>query len=323
MNTTGFIRTFIAVCSGTEVFPALVKRSFFRAVWHLILLAIICGGINLALRLYPFNKAFEESCTNLSKRFGKIEYTEKGIVPSINPEKARSASSNDFLVDYLLNSEALKNYIPNKKFNRGIVWTPTTVLLWQRPADVENCIILPLLIPPPWTTSVKQGNPSELLAKVLTLYKHATRSESDFNRFYDYSVIYALPFAKNKKVIQFREFHTNVLFWIPMTFPVMYAIFLFLYIFMNSLIMVPVYILFFTSFSYFFGRSSMMNMKFSELYISGIYTGFPGIVIATLYTALGLPLMDFPNIFLISYFVYSFAVFNRFRKDEDSNKTTS
>jgi hypothetical protein len=304
MNTNGFLRTFIAVCSGTEVFPELIKRSFFRAVWHLIILTVICSFINMALRLHPFNDTFEECCANLSECFGKIEYSAKGITPTINPEKSHSASYADFRVDYLVDSADLKAYSPNKEFTKGIVWTPESVLFWLRYMEDEGCTVFPLLIP---TSQLKSTT------QMLELYKEATSRESKKQLFYTFSKMYRILPFENSTSTPFREFKSNVLFWIPMTLPVLYSVFLFFHIFLNALIISPIYILFFTSFSYLFGRSSTMNMKFPELYISGIYTGFPGIVIGTLYVALGLPGLDFQSVFLISYFVYSFAVFSRLR----------
>ena len=303
MKNTGFIGTFIAVCSGTEVFPELVKRPFLKAV--------ICGCVNVAFRLHPFNKEFEECCTNLSRRFGKIEFSDKGITPTIRPEESHSASYNDFRVDYLVDSEALKTYKPDKEFNKGIVWTPEIVLLWLNLMEGEEWTVFPILIP---------TSPSKSLTEMLALYKELSKGKSSNPPFYVLYKMYSIPPFENSELLAFNEFKSNVFFWIPMTIPVFYSVFLFAYIIVNCLIFSPIYILFFTAFSYMFGKSNTMNMKFSELYISGIYTGFPGLIIATLYVALNLPGMDFQSIFLISYFIYSFAVFSRLRLEGDKQR---
>lgn len=311
MRTTGFISTFIAVCSGTEVFPELIKRPFFRAVWHLILLAVICSFINVALRLHPFNKSFEECSNNLTRIFGQIEFSGEGITPTINPKESRAASYENFRVDYLATNDELKTYKPNKDFSWGIVWTPETMLFWVLNFEGEDWTVFPILIPVRDFKSTSQ---------LLELYQEAAKSEVSAPPFFILSEMYRIPPFKNQKTISFREFESNIFFWIPMALPVLYSVVMFLYIMMNCLILSPIYILFFTSFSYLFGRSNLMNIKFPELFISGIYTGFPGILIATLYFGLNLPVMDFQSIFLISYFIYSFAVFGRLRGERKQPK---
>lgn len=306
MKTTGFLSTFIAVCSGTEIFPELIKRSFFRGVWHLVILALICSSINVALRLHPFNRAFEECCDVLTKRYGSIEYSGKGITPLIKPDESRSASYEGFRVDYLANPQELNTYRPNKEFNRGIAWTPESVLFWMRFLDGEDWTVFPLLIP---TNQLKSTG------EMLELYQKASKNDKSTPPFTIFSEMYRISPFKNTRSVLFREFKSNVMFWVPLSLPMLFAVFMFSYIMMNCLLISPIYILFFTSFSYLFGRANMMKMNFPQLYISGIYTGFPGIVIASLYVGLDLPVMDFQSIFLIAYFIYSFAVFARFRVD--------
>ena len=310
MKKNGFLGTFIYVCSGTEIFPELIKYSLLRVLWHLLILTVICGFVNVTLRLYPFNKSYEECCANLSKRFGKIEYTDKGIVPSIKPEDARSAtSSNDFRVDYLTDISDLKSYTREKKLRYGIVWTPESIFAWINLYEEENWMIFPLLLP---THNIKTA------PELLQIYKDATKAGALESSFYIFSKMYRISPDENKgkPAISFRDFKTNILFWIPVSIPSLYGLILFAYILLNCLLISPFYILLFTSFSYMFGRANMLEIKFFQLFIVGIYTGFPGLVIATLYNALALPGLDFQTVFLISYFVYSFAVFSRLREKQ-------
>lgn len=306
MKSTGFINTFISVCSGTESFPVLIKQPFRRTVWHFFLLSVICGFINVAFRLHPFNKSFEECCANLARRFGKIEYTDQGMVPTIKPEIAHSATSlDDFRVDYLPDTEMLKTYKPEKDFFRGIVWTPKAVIFWMKYFKDQEWTVYPLLLP---TQEAKS------FSELMTLVK--SEKESKESDFYLMSQITEVPPSENigQPAIAFREFQTNVLLGIPMPLPFFFAFFAFFFIFLNMWVISVLYLLFFTTFSYMFGRANLLKLKYSELFSLSVYTGFPGFMIATLCLALRLPILDFQSIFLISYFIYSFAVFGRLRK---------
>lgn len=308
MGKTGFLNTFISVCSGTKAFPALIKQPFLRTLWHFLILSIICSLVNVAFRLHPFNKSFEECCTNLNRRFGNIEFTDQGIVPEISPDTAHSATSlEDFRVDYLPQAEMLKTYKPGKDYYRGIVWTPTSILFWIKYFEEDEWSVYPVILP---TQNEKT------LSELMNLIRSKKDSESKISDFYLMSQIINIDPKENEgaAAIPFRNFKINVCAGIPMTLPVFFSVFSFFFIFLNMWIVSIIYILFFTTFSFMFGRANLLKLKYLELFSLSIYTGFPGFVIATLFIALKLPVLDFQSIFLISYFLYSFAVFGQLRK---------
>ena len=130
MKKYGFFKTFISVCSGTAVFPEIVKFPFRRMVWHLFILAVLGGLVNVAFRYHPFNVVYEESCTKLQKKFGDIDYSEKGLRPTVNPTQQGTAYLQDFRVDYFPNVEDLKNFKPEEDPFYGIAWTPYSISIW-------------------------------------------------------------------------------------------------------------------------------------------------------------------------------------------------
>ena len=133
---------------------------------------------------------------------------------------------------------------------------------------------------------------------------------------FDMAEMYQIPTKQIKtKKIPFRKFETNMLS-VPFRLTTVFVLFLIGQILVNCLVFSPLYILIFSMFSFFLGKSNMLSVKFSQLFVVGVYTGFPGIVIATLYTALNLPSLDFQSVFLISYLFYSFPVFGRLRWDQ-------
>ena len=99
MKQHGFLKTFISVCSGTEIFPKLSGISLFRAIGHLILLALICASANIAMRYHPFNVEFEKLCGELQNKFGGLNYTTEGIVPEREPKTKNTLIVDDLRVD--------------------------------------------------------------------------------------------------------------------------------------------------------------------------------------------------------------------------------
>jgi hypothetical protein len=312
MWNKSFVNTFISVCSGTAVFPEIVKYSFFRMLWHLILIAVIGGCVNIAFRYHPFNSVYEKSCEKLQRKFGDIKYSAEGITPAIHPEKRGTVMFEDFRVDYFPKMEDLKTFKPAEDPYFGIAWTPESAVGWvfykKRPSP-----FMPLLIP-----SVSD---SDQMDKGMSFLFKRMQGESDsILSLYDISDIYKVhPKSDQFKQVPFREFETNIL-GVPQRIPTLFMFFLFGEIIMNCLIISPVYIFIFTLFSFFLGKSEMLSLKFRELFVVGIYTGFPGIVIATLYTALNLPYFDFQSVFLLSYLIYSFPVFTRLRMEKLNEK---
>ncbi|MBN1863691.1 MAG: hypothetical protein JW808_02195 [Victivallales bacterium] len=307
MDSKGFLTTLISVCSGTSGFPGLIKRPFWIVAWHLFVLALLCGCVNVALRLHPFMKDFENLAKILKSRFGSIEFSEAGMLPSNTKEGIPiSATYGKFRVDFVPDEEKLHGYKGHADFDHGIVWTPKSLLFWMRHYDDENLSILPLLLP---EENLKM--PSQMYG----LFKEASSGNRSSPPFYTLSQMYLVSPSENigRAPVEFRDFKSNILMWIPLTIPQVYSVFLFASIVFSILVVSMLYILFFTSFSYMFGTRKLMKLSFLQLFACGVYTGFPGFLIATLYVALQLPFLDFQTTFLIAYFIYSFAVFSRLR----------
>lgn len=301
----GFIQTFFGVCSGTEIFSDLKSTPFHRAIWHLFILSIFCGLINVSFQLHPFNKGFEEFSATLAKKFGEIELSSNGLVPTKNSDTPSFAVYEDFRVDYLLSSDDLKLYEPNSEYYKGVVWTPDSLLFWFKYADTEEYSILPLLLP---VNNLK--TPSEMYA----LFEKASKKDS-IQPFYILSEMYTISDNDNITPTPFREFELNIFMWIPLSIPILFSIYLFLSTFANIMALSFLYLLVFSIFSSIFGKSSMLNLSFAKTFMISIYVAFPGAIIATLYTALKLPYFSFQTIFLISYFIYSIPVFARLQRE--------
>ena len=313
MKKYNFVNTFISVCSGTAVFPEITKFPFRRMLWHLFILAVLGSFLNVAFRYHHFNIAYEEYCAKLQKKFGDIELSEKGILPAHNPETNGTVYYDNSRIDYFPKVEDLKDFNPGDNSFWGIAWTPNSAIVWVL-NDKKPSPFIPLLIPViPHNGDMDQG-----MSFLIKSMRGEIRSSLSL---LEVSEIYKIPAKQiSDKSLPFREFQTNLCLGIPLKVPSIYILYLISQIMGNCFLTVPVYILIFSLFSFFLGKSNMLSLKFSKLFILGIYTGFPGIIIATLFTALQLPFLDFQSIFLLSYLFYSFPVFSRLRYDQIQNE---
>jgi hypothetical protein len=313
MKEKGFFQTLMSVCAGTESFPVLIQQPAIKTILNIVILAFLCAIFNVSIGLYPFYKTYMATCKQLEKKFGSIEFSEVGIIPKIEPEKQNCViNDKDFRIDYIPSVSDLKKFKPKLNYQTGIVWTPKSVLFWMRLLeDKEKLLIFPLLLP---VSELYEPNKMrELIDKVQNT--DATPS------FYTLAEIYkvsANDFAQTNSST-FFNFTSNILFWIPLNIPTIYAVFLFSSILFNILFLSMMYLLFFTLFSFFLGRGGNFGLSFSEIWKASVYTAFPGFLIATVYTSLNLPFLNFLTIFLISYFVYYFAVFSKLKQVYTSN----
>ncbi len=315
MKKQGFIHTLLSICSGTSIFPEIAKFSFMRMVFHLFLLAILASMVNVAFRYHPFSLGFETCCARVQKKFGDIEYSKKGIRPSINPDKTATVYYEDMRIDYFPEIEQLKDFKPRNDDLFGIAWTPVSVVSW---VSFDNKVVpmAPLLY-----LRHDEGIQSNAKKSVMDLQRIYSIDSSQ--SLYEYSKIVQIdPSLLSPDKKHARDFSINITEW-SLKIPIYFLILVTEVVFLNCFLFSSFYILIFTLFSFFLGKSNMLSCKFSQLFIIGIYTGFPGIVIASLFTAVarpyfplpysGFPYLDFQSVFLISYLLYSFPVFGRLR----------
>ena len=315
MGNKGFVKTFIGVCSGTEIFPELAEFPLLKAIGHLILLALVCAAANIATRYHPFNVEFEKACVALQNKFGGLRYTSKGVVPEKEPDKPATLAFDDFRVDYFPNQKDLNHFKPDDDCDGGFVWTPRSIIYWRLIAN-EPTPLLPLLVP----TTLK----GDSLTDQTTFFWDSLRNSPNDSSLKHFAKLYQVP--KSQPITNdssyFRDFRSNIFAGVPLKLPILYILLLGAEILINALLISPLYILVFTLFSSTLGKSEMLGMKFSQLFVVGLYTGMPGTVIATLYTLLELPYLDYQSVFLMAYVIYSFPVFSRLRMERLKTKNS-
>ena len=99
-----FFRALFGTCAGMAIFEKLQFQSFARALLHLFLMSIISAAI-IGVGLYPELKRFwRNTLTTVSDNCGSIVCSNKGITPSLAPEKVRSFTvGGPLAVTYLPN----------------------------------------------------------------------------------------------------------------------------------------------------------------------------------------------------------------------------
>ena len=314
MKPKGFLQTLMSVCAGTEDFPVLIQQPTIQTILNIFILALLCAVFNVSVGLYPFYKSYISTCKQLEKKFGGIQFNEKGIIPQKSPEKQNCVvNDEDFRIDYFPDIDTLKTYKPKKNYMRGVVWTPQAVLYWVRLMEGhDELMIIPLLLP------VKNLYTAKEMYALIKKVDNADKIPS----FYSLAEIYKISpkESSDRTSISFYNFTSNILLWIPLTIPALYTVvYLFSKIMFYILFVSMLYLLFFTIFLYFLGRGNNLGLSFSEIWKATVYTSFPGFIIATIYTSLKLPYSDFQMIFLISYFIYYFAVFSKLKETYTSN----
>jgi len=307
MKNKGFFKTVFCVCSGTEGFPVLIQQPFPVTILNILLLTFFCALFNIAIGFYPFFKEYNNTVKLLERKFSKIEYSDKGIRPELNPDKPGTIINDSlFRIDYFPNNDQVKSYKPESTYPMGVFWSPQNILFWIRTTvKGDNLLVFPMLIPVRYADS--RGDLIELLRNSTATSDTSVLEASA--RFYRLNC----NEFKSRSLVDFSSFTSNTIMWIPMTIPVVYIVYLFSFIVINIVFISMLYLLLFAAFAYFFLKGSGMKLAFSELFKTAIYTAFPGFIIATIYTGLKLPYLDFQTIFLMSYFIYYFAVFSRLK----------
>jgi len=280
-------------------------------VWHLFIIAVLGGLINVAFRYHPFNVIYEKSCAKIQKKFGDINYSEKGLRPTVNPTERGTVYLEDFRVDYFPSIEELKDFKPDDDYNYWIIWTPKSVLyciLVEGKLMTQQSFFQP---------TFKEEDTKKGYEYLRFLLNNNLRISTNYLNIYESAELFQI--SKEYVLSAKMPVRNLKLYYSPassISIPNSYISSLFFEIFTNCLVSSPIYILIFSLFSFFLGKSNMLSLKFSQLFVVGIYTGFPGFVIATLYTGLDLPVLDFQSVFLMSYLFYSFPVFGRLRWDQ-------
>ena len=138
-----FFRALFGTCAGMAIFEKLQFQSFARALLHLFLMSIISAAI-IGVGLYPELKRFwRNTLTTVSDNCGSIVCSNKGITPSLAPEKVRSFTvGGPLAVTYLPNGAKSLPEDFQQGCARGVIWQESgRFLLWEQAESNKYYVI--------------------------------------------------------------------------------------------------------------------------------------------------------------------------------------
>ncbi|HOK04756.1 MAG TPA: hypothetical protein P5270_02545 [Victivallales bacterium] len=283
-----FIPIVMKVCSTTEVFFDLLNTSFRRAIFHFILLSICASIFFVSVRVPTISNSATKYCQILDRYFGGIRISPEGLFPIKNPQENKSVILGKLKIDYI-SEDAPTLELSDAGALKGIIWLPNSLYFWiKTPLGYQYFPILSS------TTKIKTTNSP--VSKLDTIVKIAKKE----------NIFPAKSYKNISEAFKFSDTKTIIL----LTTIIIYFIF-FLF---NIIFSVPLYALMILLIFTFFGSELLKKIKASTFFSLLLYMSFPGIIIATLYSALSLPLLEFRTIVFSALIIYSFFVINSIQK---------
>ena len=299
-----FFKTVFQVCTGTTVFLHLMNRSLLRALFHFVLLTFLVALLFSSIQSFLLGREVRRVSSLLFEQLGGVSVTKaKGIRTLNTPEEKKG---------YILNPQMRFDYLPGTTFQPGMVknWdspagiivTDRAVVAWIAPRG-EMGGGRYMLMATPIDGALSQTPFLLLFQSAEELEKHII---DNFR-------------LKEGQQVDLRFWNDGVTFRSPNLFAnqIIAALWIFTMIlsFTGMLILALIGILFFAMAQYFWSNGSEeRKLTFRTILVVMLYAAFPPLIIAALYSSLGLPLLGFQTVFFVTFFIYHLVVFNRIQK---------
>ncbi|MDD5598725.1 MAG: hypothetical protein PHV82_12330 [Victivallaceae bacterium] len=285
-----FFRALIGTCKGTGVFIRLLPQSAGKALWHLVLLAVISSLFILLCSYSDMSDELDETFRRLKENFGNIIVDSNGVRPqNMNRQNSLLLANNRFRVNYVPSVE--KDKLPEidaGEVNMGFLWTPVMLSSWIKTGDDKF-----LLIPYAYCSGELLPAVSKERSAIMPYIKDNTS-------------------LKHKLFCQFSALNWQALndycksTYISVSF-------------LGNLFGTIFQVLFFvTMFSFILnlsGNTGRPVLKYRERFVIGIYASFPPILIASFFPAFDLPFLSFNSVYIICFSLYLIIVFTRLQLD--------
>ena len=290
-----FFNILFGVCKGTEIFMQLFRLSIWKALWHLLILAVLCTAFVTIAKSFPLFKDINNACDTITEQFGTVKLTEKGIFPSISPEKPRLVQLTDSAnITYIpeLKNATLPDFDQNSNAS-GLFWTPGLIAGWYK-TDVADYLLFPLIY-----NHRKTGISTKPFQKENILqYLKDNYSDGNPLKIPDSSVN-----IEDYKVL-IKGYAAFITFFLH-----------FLQILFQPLILTSIFALIFNL----IGNRNLKILQFKDVFVTAIYAGFPAIIIASFFPAFDLP-MDFSTVYIFCFAVYFIYIMSRLERDLSGEK---
>lgn len=284
----GFFSTLFSICSGTEIFPELTKRSFGAAIGQFLLLVLLVSLLGGAGAWWRINSEMEGVRNSVILSFGKkLLVSEKGILPEKQPDLARSlelpGNGRIFYAGVMRKKQSEPLELAGLDY--FIYWQAGMPALAVRNEDNS------------WNVArlgenelfKKENSSSDALERILEesddqLWREKLPPEIPVGAIFDYIVlILGLTFF-------LREFILFVIFGSVLTGMI----------------------------SFIFSLSRYGNREWLKYWKVCLYSGFPAVIVAGFFPLLDLPFFDFTDVFAVGLVIYHFAALRRVLQDSNA-----
>ena len=281
MNSkVSFFSALAGTCSGIAVFHRLRSQSWVRTIFHMVLMGIFCALLITWGEIYRQRPVFQAGVKIFESVFGKkILNSPRGLIPGKSPETER------FL---LLPNEGRLWYFPAGKIN-------TTA------EELDKNAFLIFWAPRGFATAIRSGSGSWTVNSILPGGKQVKLSGSESmttqqllklelksREKWELDGVDAISVDNLSKT--FFGIWTMTLWGqnmcLTLILPVLYtAIFVGMFRLTSN------------------GRYPI-RLSYQEFWKIGIYAGFPGMLVASAFPALALPLFSFSTVYMAGLLIY-------------------
>ena len=285
-----FFRLIFRICSSPAVFTELAELPLRRVFVHLLMLATLLALLVFAAQYFTAARLHRQIGSAIVGEFGELSVTPAGLQPTRQPERARNmALTHNFLLSYNPGPEIKTDMIKVGEYDKGIIWTPGLVLFWQEKTQ-DNFVMLPLLVAESEQSrvSLKEMFSSGVQGIAAFVKKHYHRLEAVSGL--TMAALFAQLMWGYLAMIYFAEL-----------LRVIGSALLF-----NTL---------FTGCYSFAGGAAATGLPFRKIFIIGMYSGFPALMVASLFSAFDLPLLDFNTVYLFGFLGYFLIVLSRIQRE--------
>ncbi len=290
-----FFNILFGVCKGTEIFLQLFRLSPWKALWHLLLMTMLCTIFITSVKTFPLYKDIDIACDAIAEQFGPIKFTDKGIFPSIAPDNARVVQ---------LTETATVAYIPDLKTtpipdfdaennSRGVFWSPGIIAGWYK-TDTTEYLLVPLIYAP------QKARISARPFQKDAIMSYLKENSSDGN-----------PFRLPVSSVNAAEMKVPVKIYAT----IITLCLQFIQILFQTLVLTTLFTMIFNL----VGSRNFKILKFKNIFVTAIYAGFPAIIIASFFPAFDLPL-DFNTVYIFCFAVYFIYIMSRLERDLSGEK---
>ncbi len=295
--TMGFFSILFKVCCGTEVFLSLLRLSFWKPLFHLAILSVICSIFVTICTSFALFADIKTASQTINENCGEINFTDKGIFPANNPEQGRTFNiTENATLSYQGNLASMSSDFDLATATRGLLWNPGMMAVWYKTDNGEFLLIPIIYSPGKITLSTKPLNKDGVIAYI---------RDNSFPENLIRLPVKSISVPAIIGMVKFYVFCASLLFC-------------FMQFFFQTLFLTII----FAAIFHLFCHRNMMKLTFKDVLLLAIYAGFPALFIASFFPAFSLPL-DFSTVYIFCFAVYFICIMYRFDQQfAAANKNT-